>query len=161
MALIIEDGTVVAGANSFVTDAELQAYAAVRKVSLPAAQDDREALLVNAMDYIVSKEQDMKGARVSDAQELPYPRHCVTINGFDVPKDSIPPLLKQCQIESAIAANTLSLLPNESVQNVQTQKVDVLEISYFQGGSMTTVNLQAVDAKIKPLLKNNATMTRV
>ena len=56
MALIIEDGTVVAGANSFATDAELQAYAAVRQVSLPAAQAEREALLITAIDYIVSKE---------------------------------------------------------------------------------------------------------
>ena len=103
----------------------------------------------------------MKGARVSDAQELPYPRHCVTINGFDVPKDSIPPLLKQCQIEAAIAANTLSLLPNESLQNIEKQKVDVLEISYFQGGSMTTVNLQAVDAKMKPLLNDATKMVRI
>ena len=161
MALIIEDGAVVAGANSFVTDEELTAYAAVRKVDLPALEADREALLIGAMDYLFSKEDCMKGCRVSELQDLPYPRRYVCINGFEVSSATIPSLLKQTQIEAAIAANTVALLPTESLQNVQSTKVDVLEISYFQGGSMTTVNLQAVDAKLKPLLHDNSVTSRV
>ena len=161
MALIIEDGTIVAGANSFVTDAELLAYADVRGVSLPPTSAAREALLAGAMDYLFSKEPMMKGCRVSADQALPYPRQDVCFNGFEISKTTIPSLLKQSQIESAIAASTIALLPTESLQNVQSTKVDVLEISYFQGGSMTTVNLQAVDAKLKPLLKTVGTLERV
>lgn len=159
--LIIEDGSVVANANSFVTDAEFNTYANLRNMSVPATQPDREALLVQAMDYLFSKEQEFKGYRVSADQVLPYPRRGVCANGFNIPSDAIPISLKSAQMESALAANTIALLPNESLQNVQKTKVDVLEISYFQGGSMTTVNLQAVDAKLKPLLKPTGMMTRV
>ena len=161
MALIIEDGSIVAGANSFVTDTELQTYANLRNFDLPATQPDREALLVQGMDYLFSKEADFKGCRVSIDQPLMYPRRGATVNGFNVPITSIPMNLKAAQMELALAASTITLMPNESLQNVQSTKVDVLQISYFQGGSMTTVNLQAVEAKLRPLLKAVGTMTRV
>ena len=48
--LIIEDGSIVANANSFATDAELKAYANIRGFVIPATQPAREALLVQAMD---------------------------------------------------------------------------------------------------------------
>ena len=161
MALIIEDGSVVADANSFVTDAELTAYALSRLATLPATEAERNALLILAMDFIFSKEDIMKGCRVSADQDLPYPRQYVCFNGFEISKTTIPSLLKQAQMEAAIASNTVSLLPTESTQNVQSTKVDVLEISYFSGGSISSVNLQAVDAKLKPLLKATGTMERV
>ena len=41
--LIIEDGSVVADANSWVTDDEYKAYAKLKGYSVPATQPDREA----------------------------------------------------------------------------------------------------------------------
>ena len=46
MALIIEDGTIVTGANSFTTDAEFVAYAALRGLVIPATEAERNPLQI-------------------------------------------------------------------------------------------------------------------
>lgn len=152
--LIIEDGTVVANANSFVTDAELKAYADLRGVDLPATQPEREALLVLAMDYLFSVESKFQGKRVEPSQELPFPRIGVYLNGFTVDGATIPKSLKNAQMELAIQANSSDLLINEQSQNIASEKVDTLQVSYFSGGKWATVRTGKADAYLSPLFVN-------
>ncbi|HHZ97773.1 MAG TPA: hypothetical protein EYN67_20020, partial [Flavobacteriales bacterium] len=64
--LIIEDGSVVANANSWVTDAEYKAFAKLKGYSVPATQPDRESNLANAYDFInFTYEQQLQGWRVT------------------------------------------------------------------------------------------------
>lgn len=155
MALIIEDGSIVTGANSFTTDAELVQYAADRSFTLPATEAERDALQILAMDYIFSVEDEMQGLRVSELQELPYPRNNVCLNCFLVAGDSIPETLKKAQMELAVQANTSELLINKSTQNVAKQKLGDLEVEYFSGGSWSTVRTDRADTYLKPLLRKN------
>ena len=148
--LIIEDGSIVAGANSFTTDAELQAYALARSLTLPATEAERDSLQVLAMDYLFSVEHKLKGCRVSIDQDLPYPRHGVCANGFNIPSDSIPQGIKNAQMELAIQANSSELLINKTNQNIESEKVDVIEVSYFSGGSWETVNTGRANAYLTP-----------
>jgi len=53
MALIIEDGTLVANADSYVTLAVARAFAEKRGL-VPVATDALEADLIKAMDFIES-----------------------------------------------------------------------------------------------------------
>lgn len=154
--LIIEDGSIVANANSFVTDAEFNIYANLRNLEVPATQPDRESLLVLAMDYLFSKEQEFKGSRVSAAQLLPYPRIGVCALGFNIPSDAIPLSLKSAQMELAIQANASALLVTGDVQNLASFNVDgVYSESYFSGGNWTQVRTERADAYLDPLTKNN------
>ena len=75
--IIVEDGSVVAGANSYVTEAELTTYAADRGITLTAATD---VLLIKAMDYIESL--SFIGTKFSEGQSLQWPRSNVYIDGF-------------------------------------------------------------------------------
>ena len=102
MALVIETGLIVTGANSFTTDAELLAYALDRGITLPSLEADRDILQIKAVDYLTSKEDRFKGCRVSELQTLLYPRHSVYANGFLVASNVIPQNLKNAQMESAI-----------------------------------------------------------
>ena len=156
MALIKEDGTIVAGANSFVTAAELVAYADLRGIEYPATEPEQEQLLIMAMDYINSIEPKFQGIRVSSAQELPFPRIGVYVNGFLTPADEIPTTLKNGQIEAALQANVGGLLINGTVQNIKREKVDVVEVEYYSGGKWSSVQLDRVDNYLKPLYKQNA-----
>lgn len=146
MALIIEDGSIVPNANSFTTDAELQAYALARNITLPATEAERDSLQILAMDYLFSVEHKLKGCRVSIEQELPYPRVGVCANGFDVPSDTIPKAVKNAMMELAMQAHVSDLLINKTNKNVASEKVDVIEVSYFSGGSWESVNTGRANA---------------
>src|SRR5690606_40416418 len=71
--LIVEDGTIVAGANSFVTEAEIVAYALARGTNLPHTTDeelDAVAVLgIKAMDYLAiqPRKGDRKGTRLNSS----------------------------------------------------------------------------------------------
>ena len=163
--LIVEDGSIVAGANSFVTDVEFLAYALARGFTLPVLEEDRKELLIQAVDYLFSKENAMQGCRVSAAQELPYPRVGVCAYGFNVASNEIPKGLKNSQMELGIQANESSLLKSGTVQNLASFNVDgVYSESYFSGGNWEVVRTDRADAYLNPLLINggsNAIMVRV
>ena len=165
MPLIIEDGSIVAGANSFVTVEQFVAYAKARNISIPVISSEREALLIRAVDYLFSKEQELKGSRVSPDQELMYPRKGVCANGFIVASDAIPSNLKNAQMELGMQAHTSDLLISGTNQNLESFNVDgVYSESYHSGGSWEQVRTERADAYLNPLLNNNGSsnlMTRV
>lgn len=158
--LTVEDGSIVTGANSFVTDTELKAYANLRGLSVPATQPEREALLVKAMDFINCNEKDMQGRRVSSDQLLSFPRIGVWVNDFFIDSTEIPATLKDAQCEAAIASQTINLLTNETVDNIQSKKLDGLAKSYFKGGNKTKINIQRVWNYLDPLLVDVNTLVR-
>ena len=165
MALIIENGSIITGANSFTTDAEFAAYALARNVTLPATEAERDVLQILAVDYLFSQESGMKGCRVSATQELMYPRSGVCAYGFNVASDSIPSGLKNAQMELAMQVATSELLISATTENLESFSVDgVYSESYFSGGSWSQVRTDKASAYLNALLKNsgsNNVMTRV
>lgn len=160
MALIIEDGSIVANANSYNTDAELVVYAAARNLSLPATETERDVLQIKAMDFLNSVEQQYQGRRVSRDQSVSFPRVNVWINDFIVHSDEIPSHLKNAQHEASIISQTINLLPNASIQNVQREKLDVMEKAYFKGGKRTTLNVTSIYNYLTPLLEDADILVR-
>ncbi len=49
MAIVVEDGTQVAGANSYVSESDLTTYASDRGVAL---SETESVLIIKAMDYL-------------------------------------------------------------------------------------------------------------
>lgn len=104
--LIIEDGTVVAAANSFVTDAEFKTYTDINNKSVPSTQPEREALLVGAYNYLnVTYEQMTQGCRASALQTGFFPRNYVYAYGYSIANTVIPEDVKTAQILTALAIN--------------------------------------------------------
>ena len=105
--LIIEDGTVVANANSWVTDDEYKAFAKLKGYSVPATQPDRESNLANAYDFInFTYEQQLQGWRVTpQTQTGCMPR--TNIYAYDVLVDSttIPQDFKNAQMLASFSIN--------------------------------------------------------
>jgi len=137
MALIIEDGSIVANADSYVTVAEFRAYATKRGVTtLPVDDADCEPLLIRAMDYLATLEDRFKGCRVSADQMLSWPRKNVYIFGNLYPYTSIPPQLKAGQCILAMAAMTIELQPtvDPSNANIKRDKTGPLETEFFGPG---------------------------
>lgn len=151
MALIIETGEGLETANSYVSVAELQAYASDRLEVLP--ESDVESLLIRAMDYLESI-KNYKGARKTSTQALAWPRTGVYIDGFPASSDRIPTLLKRAQMQLGIEAITYDLMPSSDGFAVASEKVDVIAVEYATGGRLSgkTLPIQPTFPKVDALL---------
>lgn len=143
--VVVEDGTIVPGANSYVSVAELDQFISDRGYTWAGA--DKEAFLYRSMDWIESRQY--QGNVVSSAQPLLFPRTGVCYRGFLLPSDEIPALLKKAQLTLAIEINRgfdpLAVIE----QGVKRQKLDVLEVEFQDGTS--TFSIRSVNAILRPL----------
>jgi hypothetical protein len=152
VALIIEDGSIVPNANSYVTVAEIKAYADLRGMTYPAdAQIEQNAIL--ATDYLQSK--CYLGELVEETQPLLWPRQDVWVNGYELSSTSIPNDLKNAQIELALAAYTQSLLNDgsDTGENIKSEKTDMIETQYYEGGKSSVFNSQRVNSYLQKYLE--------
>lgn len=155
MALVIEDGSLVAGANSFVTRAAIIGYAADRGVTLEdtAATD---VFAFAAMDFLQT--QCFKGDPVAPSQNLPFPRNGLvdgdTAAGF---AHTIPTGIKNAQLQLALDSASGTILANNAQLplEVQRSKVGPIERQFFAPERLTldgTAPLTVARAWLKPHL---------
>ena len=109
MALIVEDGSGVAGANSYVSLAEFRAFASLGGFTIPPDDAAAESWLWRAarkMDLF----RDWKGDKANSTQGLQWPRENVyDADGELVPSTSIPRDISQGQEMLAIEMYGASL----------------------------------------------------
>ena len=72
--IVVEDGTNVPDANSYVTVEELVQYSADRGILLPVDDAEKEILLIKAMDYLELADNEYVGLRSYPDQLLSWPR---------------------------------------------------------------------------------------
>ena len=126
--LIIENGSVVANANSWVTDEEYKAYAKLKGYSIPATQPDREANLANAYDFInFTYEDRLQGRRVTpQTQTGCMPRNYMIAYDQSIANTLIPQDFKNAQMLASFSIN----------DGVDTNAVkDSADLSGFSVGS--------------------------
>lgn len=147
MPLIIENGTRVSGANSYVTVNEFITYALERDIVYTG---DEERFLILAMDYIESL--SFVGIKNIYNQKLQWPRSNVVIDSYLQDSNVIPEELKKGQIEVALAiASNNSPLSNLS--RVQKRvKVGEIEVEYGDGQDIVIV--RKISASLYKLLNS-------
>ena len=158
--LIIEDGSQVTSSNSFVTDAEYTEYATLKGLSVAATTTGREQDLLAAIDYIKAQECNIQGCRVSSTQSMLFPRTGVWLYGWSINSDTIPNELKNAQMEAAAYNTDGNLLNNSSITNTKSEKLDGLQVEYFNGGKRSNVNLQRVNSQLSALMKDTDKLVR-
>lgn len=123
ISIIVEDGSIVANANSYVSVADARTYAANRGVSMPIDDDEVAAMLIQAVDYLEAQACRYQGKRTSTAQGLEWPRRGVLLHGDEVPVDVIPKSLIGAQVQLAMAISAgFDLQPNISPQDYITRE---------------------------------------
>lgn len=182
MAIIVEDGTVVDGANSYNTVLEADTYFSDLNDTLwvdSVSDEDKESALIKASRYMQQKWRlQWRGSRIEAFQSLDWPRTGVPVPDFFdpfyknhyvppafedttfVPSDYIPEEVKQCQLLLARAtidgsgASTVSL--QGSVGRVtKREKVGSLEVEYMnnaEGGARQTTWYWDAEKIIEPFL---------
>lgn len=133
MTVTVEDGTIVAGANSYVTLEFVRAYAAERGIAVSADDAVLEPKLHMAMDWFEG--HTFKWWRVDAAQPLSFPRKGVTIDGVLYPDDMIPPLVMTVIAQATCDAVVIELEPayaGVTSGALKKKKLDVIEKEYFE-----------------------------
>lgn len=156
--LIVEDGSIVAGADSYVSLIDARALATKLGWELPADDTAAEIALRNGAIYIGLQEPQMCGSRVSPSQSLAYPRHGVSLFGYPVAITSIPVQIIQAQIAAAVEYGTGSdVRGNDDGRMTSMERVEgAVTVQYFNNGNSgsTIVITKAMDA-LRPLLCGN------
>ena len=133
MALIV-------GTDTYVTVAELEAYALKRGVTIVAT--DKEPLLIKAMDYLEVK--NYKGYKTVVAQALQFPRvlcgnyYSIYPQNYGVceyDSETVPNDIKTAQIVAALLMDSGEDLNPTLGKTVIREKIDVIEVEYRDNSS--------------------------
>lgn len=164
MALTLEDGTGLAGAESFASVAEATAYFGARgKADAWDAIEDKEAALRLATEYM---EQHYAlrwaGYKLTAAQALAWPRSGVrdpeVISGY-VASNAVPVRVKRACMELALRTAS-GELTSDLGRETLSETVDVVSVIYAQGGSRQT-KYAAVEALLEPLFSSGDSSFKV
>lgn len=151
MAIIVEDGTVVATANSYITLDEFQAWADARGVDYGTDYTLSQQLF-RAHDYFESL--SFKGVKHTEDQTMQWPRDDVYIDGYSVESDEIPKEVKTAiyeLIKLEIDGDS-KLAPSE--REVTSEQIDSIKITYKDNTGMkrtTPALTQALKKLVKPV----------
>ena len=139
MALIVEDGTGLATAESYISVADADIYIAAYKGANTtwdaATNGDKEIAARQATQYIDGV-YNWKGEIYSSAQALDWPRNYV-YNDRGLMETGIPTKLEQATAEVMfliVTGTTINVNVDRSKQTVK-EKVDVIEVEYESGAS--------------------------
>ena len=159
MTITVEDGTIVTGANSYVSLADAWDYAQARGVSLPTDDAAIEALIIQAMDYLESFDGRFKGDRVERDQPLAWPRDGVEVEGWPWSSTEIPRQVLNAQLALIIEINAGEDPRNPSAATLPVIRKRVegaVEIEYANPSvAMKVSKTQASRAIINTLLRNS------
>lgn len=145
--LIVEDGSGVPGANTYVSVADHIAYAQLYGVVVTPEQ--AEVNLRRAMDYL--EMQDLSGTPVDDDQDTHYPANNAYVNGKLIANDIVPKQARKAENEIALAIFEGNDPLAVQERAIKREKSVVGEIEYMDGAAASPVNPR-IDIFIAPLL---------
>lgn len=146
MALIVEDGTMVSGADSYFSLADGAAYAALRGLTFPSSGTAAEQAARRGSTYIDwafnsrfpgrrrgGRNQSFEWPRVYASDAFPTDGVLYDTFGTAIPEDEVPTEVKNAAIEAAVRelASPNSLLPDFTASAVKKRvRVGDLEVEY-------------------------------
>lgn len=164
MAIIVEDGTIVAGANSYLSVADVIAYFDLVGYSAYEALSPtllQEQILYRAMLYIENKFRNRwKGERVSSEQTLAFPRKYVVVDGITIATNVIPQQLKNavCEAVKIETAEAFALFPElDRGGEIKSELVGPIQTVYMDGAP-STVTHTALNAMLSGLVRSSVSV---
>jgi len=163
MALVVEDGSGIANADSYISLADARTLLNNLGQDLDLVDATAEQQLRLAKDYVDSFRDKFKGYKGTREQSLQFPRHNVYIDGWLFPSDQVPTEIKEAQAIAAYeVAQGETLQSTGSGRKVQSEKLDVLEISYFKNSATESSKIyKRVIDKLKAFMSAGLSVVRV
>lgn len=159
--IVVEDGSGVVGANSYISTAFVDAYAALRGNSTWATYTaaQKAAACIVASQYLDAT-QTWVGVQGAYAQGMQWPRNEAfdTKRLLDVPTNVVPPDLMNCAADLAtkVASGTTLFEDLERGGMIKSESVSGLSTTYMDNAPPTTV--YGIVTSLSGLTRNNDTL---
>ena len=151
ITFIVEDGTGVDGATSYLDLVAAQDLADTFGLPWPVTPDGQQVALNKGAAFL--ERYTYKGSKLSCTQGLKWPRKDVYIECCLIPSDSVPSDILQASIYAASYASTSELRATTSGQVIASEKLDTLQVDYFDNGkSSGVVSISEVTDRISQYL---------
>jgi hypothetical protein len=147
MTIIVEDGSIVANADSYVSVADYTAWADARGIDYDSSVLENQIL--RAMDYIETLR--FIGQKSTKAQSLQFPRVGVVVDGFELDYNEIPQQLKKAVYESIKAESDGNSQLADVERTTLREKVGEIEVQYAPN-SNSSVSVVAINKALYKLL---------
>lgn len=161
MPLVVEDGTGLANAESYISVADADArHAAFGNSAWSGDNAAKEAALRRATAYI---EQTYRGRwtgrRMTSVQALSWPRYDVVADGFLVPSSVVPDDVANAVADLAARALTSDLAPDQT-RGLIRKKIGPIEKEWDRNSPQAT-RYTAVSGLLAPYLTRGGTFAQV
>lgn len=162
MTMIVEDGSIVAGANSYATVEFADEYNTARGHDewLPLSNAKKESALICATDYIESiYGRRFEGYKVSTTQSLSFPRTFVyeESSNYVVPSNVVPLFILRSTVYLALISSKGKDLLEPQGARVTSEKVGDIEVKYDTKQTAIT-RYPFVDAMLEEYINGNEGM---
>ena len=139
MALIVEDGTGLSTAESYISVADADTYIAAYKgadTAWDAATDSAKEIAARQATQYLDGAYNWKGEIYSSGQALDWPRNYI-YNDRGLMEVGIPTKLEQAtaEIMFLIVGGTSISINIDKAKQTKREKVDVIEVEYESGAS--------------------------
>jgi hypothetical protein len=154
MALIVEDGTGVAGANTYISASDAVARAAVLGFDFPA-EVDAETPLIRATIYLQTLRLQYQGTKYITGQPLQWPRDPVYIDNEYNDPSVIPQLLIDAQVYIASVDYAGGNLFATAAGSATSRSVGDVSVTNSNSGKLdNTAVMGFANDMLKPLMKS-------
>lgn len=154
MALVVEDGTGLATAESFISVADTDTrHTNLGNTAWTGTTAAKEQALRRATEYMQQVYRSRwKGNRHTTTQALSWPRNSVVVDDFVVIESNVVPVeVKNACADLALKSLSETLAP-DLTRAVVREKVGPIETE-FDRGSPQAKRYRAIDLMLAPLLK--------
>ena len=148
VTLILEDGSGVPDANSYILLVDARTLAEQFGWTLPVDDEDANVALINGYYYLNGLEGQMCGTRTHDDQSGAFPREGCKCGPFAIPIDAIKNEVKQAQVRAAVTYGAgTEVSPDNDGKNIASEAVSgAVSVSYFNNGK-TGGSVRIVEAE--------------
>lgn len=157
MALIVEDGSRVPGANTYVSLQGFKDWADARGIHYDSDSHVTQYIF-RAMDYIETL--SFIGFRETETQSLQWPRVNVVIDGFSLDASTIPVELKNAVYETVKAIIDGDNKQDPIDRQVISETVDSISITYKDNAGMQR-STPAITSALRKLVQSPTAVIRV
>lgn len=161
MALVTEDGTGLANAESYCSVAAAGTrHTAFGNTAWTGTDAAKEAALRQATLYMTQMYRNRwAGQRVTSTQALDWPRYGVVVDHYPIDADELPADITAACADLALRALTATLFADQT-RAIKREKVGPLETEYSEYSPQAT-RYSAVDALLAPYLEGSSAMARL
>jgi hypothetical protein len=144
MDFVVEDGTGLTTATSYVSTQEADEYLSLRPnyAAWDAAENVEELLMWATR--LLDQRATWYGNKQVNESSLRWPRYGVNDrDGIAIPYDEVPLAVKHATIEIAYHLLTQNVDPSAPIATageIKRVKADVVEVEYFEGTARATTN---------------------